>query len=112
MEKGEVELINEPKWVLFQMEEWEGYGEKYIRTLGELSVAGTIQNVGMGEARNIILIAGLYEDKNCSMCVYEGESLICPRLLAGAAHEFSIKHEFEYVHQGQIKGVKLGVSND
>ena len=111
VQKGEVELIGEPQWVIFCMEEWEGYKETYLRTFGEISIAGTVRNIGMGEAKNVTLAVELYEDKDCTTLMYEGESLVCSRLSVGVAYEFTVKHMFGYINQARAKGVKLGVSN-
>ena len=112
MQKGEVEFVGEPEWVIFCIEEWEGHKETYLRTFGEVAVTGTIQNTGMGEAKNVTLAVELYEDKDCTMLMYEGESLICSRLSVGVAYEFTVKHMFGYINQAKAKGVRLGVSND
>lgn len=108
-EQAEVMFVGEPQWILFQMEEWEGHKEGYIRTFGDIKVTGTIQNIGMGEAKDVILIVDLYASVDCNICIYEGESFICSSLDAGARYAFYITHNFEFIHEGIAKGVRLNV---
>ena len=88
------------------------YKEYYIRTYGEVSVTGTVQNTGQGVANRVMLTVGLYADQDCTQLVYEGQSPICDRMEAGAIHQFELKHKYEFTHEGGSKGVKLSVSNN
>ena len=104
--QGEAVFVGEPQYILFLMEEWGGYHEDYERTFGDIKVAGTIQNIGIGKAKTVQLIVQFYDNE---VLIYEGESFICSSLDAGAKYEFHITHKFEYIHEGIAISVKLGV---
>ena len=106
VQQGEVVFVGEPEWYIFQLEEWYGYKEYYIRTFGEVQVTATIQNIGAGKATNIYLLVDVCvkEDVLCS-----GKVWITPQLEAGATHRFEVKYQFEYYQPVTAMDVNLSL---
>lgn len=102
--QGVVEFVDEPRWVLWQAEEYNGYKVGYIRTFGELEVTAQIQNIGTGPAVNIKLLVDLCNNEEVLCC---GKVWITPRLDAGDTYDFVVKYTFEYVNQVRVKEVNL-----